>query len=158
MEAGARTVREGFVPFRGHRRWFRVVGPSGSTGGSPLLCLHAGPGIPHDYLEPLDAMAAERAIVFYDQLGCGHSDHHQDSSLCTIDAFVAEIDAMREYLGLHRVHLFGHSWGGMLGLEYLLTRPSGVLSFIAASTLASMPMLVSEIARLRLDLPVETPD
>jgi len=75
--------------------------------------------------------------------------------LCNIPAFIEELIAVREFLDLERVHLLGHSWGGMLALEYFLTRPTGILSFVAASTLASMPMLISEIARLRQDLPLE---
>jgi len=73
--------------------------------------------------------------------------------MCTIDTFVRELSALRTSLGLQRLHLFGHSWGGMLGLEYLPTKPAGVAGFVAASTLASMPRLIAEIARLRKALP-----
>jgi proline iminopeptidase len=49
--------------------------------GIPLLVLHGGPGAPHDYLEPLAALADERPVIFCDQLGCGASDRLNDRSL-----------------------------------------------------------------------------
>jgi len=62
---------EGFILVRGGRVWYQVLG-GGS--GLPLVILHGGPRFPHDYLEPLGALADERPVVFYDQLGCGRSD------------------------------------------------------------------------------------
>jgi hypothetical protein len=62
------TAREGFVGFHGHKVWHRIVGGREDPGKLPLLCLHGGPGAPHDYLEPIEAMvAAGRRIIFYDQ-------------------------------------------------------------------------------------------
>ena len=51
-------AKEGYVPFRGYKTWYRIVGDHEEAGKLPLLCLHGGPGVPHDYLEPLEAMAA----------------------------------------------------------------------------------------------------
>jgi len=151
--------KEGFVSFGRYRTWFQVIGPSVVTDKRPVLCLHGGPGLPHDYLQPLDRLAtAGWQVIFYDQLGCGNSDAHTDPSLCTIETFVQELEAVRTQLDLQEVHLFGHSWGGLLAQEYVLTRPRGVISLIAASTLASMPLLIAEIRRLRLALPPEYRD
>jgi len=58
-------VQEGYIPVRGGRVWYRVVG-SGSK--IPLLTLHGGPGVPHDYLESLEALSDERPVILYDQL------------------------------------------------------------------------------------------
>ena len=66
-----------------------------------------------------------------------------------------EVDAVREALGLERVHILGQSWGGMLLMEYLVRRPAGVVSGTIASSPASMPMWVAETGRLRADLPLE---
>src|SRR3954464_386740 len=120
---------EGVVPFRGFNVWYRIVGDREEPGKLPLLCLHGGPGVPHDYLEPLEALAATgRRVIFYDQLGCGNSDHPHDPSLWSVELFVEEVGAVRRALGLEAVHILGQSWGGMLGMEYALTQPSGLRS------------------------------
>lgn len=129
--------------------WYRAVG----SGGVPVLLLHGGPGAGHDYLEPLEALAAQRQVVFYDQLGCGRSDRPEDTALWRIERFVAEVDEVRRALGLSRMHLFGHSWGGWLAIEYLLGRPAGVVSAILASTSASVPQFVAEATALKGQLP-----
>ncbi len=148
-------VKEGFVPFRGYKVWYRIVGDHEAAGKLPLLCLHGGPGVPHDYLEPLEAMAAKgRRVIFYDQLGCGNSDQPHDPSLWTVDLFVEEVDVMRGALGLDRLHLLGQSWGGMLAMQYALTRPEGLVSLIVASSPASMPQWGAEANRLRGKLPL----
>ncbi|MCC6779528.1 MAG: proline iminopeptidase-family hydrolase, partial [Hyphomicrobiales bacterium] len=107
----------------------------------------------HDYLEPLGALADERPVVFFDQLGCGRSEQPDDLSLWRIERFVAEVDAVRAGLGLDRVHLFGQSWGGWLGIEYMLSQPQGVVSLTLASTSASIPQFVREARRLISELP-----
>lgn len=147
--------REGFVPFRGLRTWYRVVGDGEHEGKLPVLLLHGGPGATHDYLEPLEALAETgRRAIFYDQLGCGRSDLG-DQSLWTVETYVAEVDAVRDLLGLERIHLFGSSWGGMLAMEYALTQPDGLESLVVASSPASMPQWVEETARLRSELPAD---
>jgi proline-specific peptidase len=84
----------------------------------PVLALHGGPGFPHDCLEDLGALADPgRPVVFYDHLGCARSDRPDVPSLWTMSTFVEEVGVVRAALGLHRVHLFGHSWGGWLALE-----------------------------------------
>lgn len=147
---------EGFVPFRGYRTWYRVVGDGEEPGKLPLLCLHGGPGGTHDYLEPLGGMAQTgRRAIFYDQLGCGRSDLPDDPSLWTVELFVDEVGAVREALGLERVHLFGNSWGGMLAMAYALTKPAGLASLVLASAPASIPQWVEETGRLRAQLPAQ---
>jgi proline-specific peptidase len=150
------SVREGHIPFRGHHTWYRVVGDGEAEGRLPLVALHGGPGGTHDYLESLGALARRgRRVVFYDQLGCGRSDRPDDPSLWTVDLFVEELDAVREALGLDRIHLFGSSWGGMLAMEYALRQKPGLASLIVASSPASMRQWVKETARLRSELPQE---
>lgn len=140
---------QGFIPVDGHRVWYRRVG----SGGIPLLLLHGGPGAGHDYLEPLEGLARDREVIFYDQLGCGRSDQPEDRSLWRIDRFVREIDTVRAALGLERIHLLGQSWGGWLGIEYLISQPRGIVSATLASTSASIPQFVAEAAKLKAQLP-----
>ena len=129
----------------GHRLWTRRVegGP-----GLPLLLLHGGPGAGHDYLEPLEALAADRPVIFYDQLGCGRSDRPEDTALWTITRFADEVEEVRAALGLERCHILGQSWGGWLLIEYLLRQPRGVASAVLASTSASIPLFAAECQRL----------
>ena len=145
---------EGFVSVEGGRVWYRSVG----SGGIPLLLLHGGPGAGHDYLEPLEALAADRQVVFYDQLGCGRSDRPDNPALWRIERFVSEVAQVRRALGLSHIHLLGHSWGGWLAIEYLLGQPAGVVSVVLASTSASMPEVVAEIQRLKAQLPHDVRD
>src|SRR5205085_7084898 len=105
----------------------------------PLLCLHGGPGATHDYLQPLEALADRRRVIFYDQLGCGDSDKPGDQSLWTVERAMDELDAVRDGLGLDEVHIFGSSWGGMLGMQYVLDRDRQPRSLITAGSPASSP-------------------
>jgi proline-specific peptidase len=149
-------VTENFLAFRGYQVWYRIVGEREAPGKLPLLCLHGGPGVPHDYLEPLERMASTgRRVIFYDQLGCGHSDHPDDPSLWRVPLFVDELGVVRRALGLDRLHLLGQSWGGMLAMEYALTQPQGLSSLILASSPASIPQWVDEANRLRTELPLD---
>ena len=143
---------EGQIDVPGGQVWYKVVGSGESV---PLLTLHGGPGGGHDYLEPLNALASERPVVFFDQLGCGKSDTPDDVSLWRIDRFVDEVTAVRDALGLDRIHLLGHSWGGWLAIEYMLGAPSGVVSLTLASTSASIPQFVYEAGKLISKLPRE---
>jgi L-proline amide hydrolase len=148
-------VQEGTMPFGGYETWYRVVGESEAPGKFPLVCLHGGPGAAHDYLESLQAMAETgRRVIFYDQLGCGRSSIPESKpEMWTIQLYVDELNALREALGLDRIHLLGQSWGGMLGMEYALTQPQGLESLTVASSPASMIQWVEEANRLREDLP-----
>lgn len=136
----------------GHAVWYRRVGTGERL---PLLVLHGGPGAGHDYLEPLQNLGEERPVIFYDQLGCGKSDQPDDCSLWRLDRFVQEIDEVRRALGLGRIHLLGQSWGGWLGIEYMLHQPRGVASLILASTSASVPQFVQEAVQLKVQLPAD---
>jgi proline iminopeptidase len=149
--SNALSPGEGFVDVSGGRIWYRVVG---SGPGTPLLLLHGGPGVPSVYLKPLEALADERPIVFYDQLGSGQSDRPKDSSLWTIERFVNEVGQVRKALGLNQIHLYGHSWGSMLAASFMLTAPSGVRSLV----LASAPMSIPRYARDARDLLTTLPE
>lgn len=149
-------VKEGRLPFRGWTDWYKIVGEAAETGKLPVLVLHGGPGAAHDYLEPIGALArAGRPVIFYDQLGCGLSDHPHDPALWGVGLFVEEVGAVREALGLEHLHILGQSWGGMLGMEYALTRPDGLQSLIVANSPASMTQWVSEANKLRAELPAD---
>lgn len=137
------AVEEGFVEVTGGRVWYRIVGAD--KVGIPLLVLHGGPGVPHDYLQPLELLADERPVIFYDQLGCGNSDIPDDTTLWTVDRFVEELVAVRSELKIQQVHLLGQSWGSMLAMEYLEREtPDGIVSLTLAGPYLSSDRWVAD--------------
>jgi proline-specific peptidase len=146
---------EGFIPVLGDARvWYRIVGGGAEQETVPILTLHGGPGVPHDYITDMAALASDsRRVIFYDQLGCGRSDQPDDPSLWTIERSVQEIGIVRRALDLERVHLWGQSFGGLFALEYALSQPAGLESLILASSTSSIPLWIAEANRLREALP-----
>jgi L-proline amide hydrolase len=149
----AMKAREGYVDFRGYRTWYRFVGELNSP-VTPLLALHGGPGSTHNYFGPLEGLATERPVVLYDQIGCGKSDRPSDIEW-SVDVFRDEVAAVRDRLGLERVHLLGTSWGGMLAQEHVLSGATGIVSLILSSTLASIALWNEEQLKLKAQLPPE---
>ena len=129
-------MAEGRIPFSIGQTWYRSIEPEQDEGRVPLLCLHGGPGANWLHMKPYEALAAERQVVFYDQLGAGNSavTEPHDPSMWTPELYVDEVDAVRAALGLDRVHILGHSWGGMLGMQYAAGRPEGLVSLIVESS------------------------
>ena len=141
----------GHIPVTGGNVWYRRLG---GGQGLPILLLHGGPGAASYYMEPLaERLAEHRPVVIYDQLGCGRSDEPEDVSLWTVDRSVAEVDQVREALGLDRCHLLGQSWGGWLSIDYMARGPQGIAGLVLASTSASIPQFMAEARRLIEQLP-----
>lgn len=136
--ASASAVAEAMLPVPGGRIWYRVASSDQGT-GTPVILLHGGPGFSSFYLRGLEAMANERPVVRYDQLGSGKSDKTNDSTLWTIPHFVAELDSLRSALHYDRVHLVGHSWGTILALEYYRAHPEHVASMTLQSAALDIP-------------------
>ncbi|MFP5352098.1 MAG: proline iminopeptidase-family hydrolase [Actinomycetota bacterium] len=149
-------VREGTIGFGGWRTWYRVVGDASER--APLICLHGGPGSSHHYFARLEGLAERgRPVVLYDQVGCGGSSRPPVDEL-DVDVFVDELANLREELHLDRVFVLGTSWGGMLAMEYAVTRPQGLLGLVLNSTLVDAATWAAEQARLRDELPTEYAD
>jgi proline-specific peptidase len=144
-------MAERMISVPGGRVRSEMIGDGEKT---PLLCLHGGPGFPSAYLDSLRALADERPIVFYDQLGCGHSDRPPAGDGYYVkERFVAEVARVREALGLREIHLLGQSWGGMLATLYALERPEGLRSVIFASPVIDVPRWLADCAQLKAELP-----
>jgi len=153
---GARNIREGYVNTTGGRVWYRMVGGDNRYARTPVLVVHGGPGIPHDYLTSLDALAEERPVIYYDQLGCGRSDRPTDDSLWTIARSVSELQQVRDALKLKEVMIYAHSmWGSVVGTEYMLQQPDGVRGVIFAGPGFSVPRFEQDLQRLVTQLPVQ---
>lgn len=145
-------VIEGYIPVTGGNVWYKIVAANRKK--IPILVLHGGPGAPHDYLEPLEALSEERPVIFYDQLGCGNSDKPSDLSLWTIERFVDELEQVRTYLSLDKMHLLGQSWGTMLAVDFMLTKkPKNIVSLILSGPCLSLSRFVSDQKAYLLELP-----
>lgn len=144
---GSRTVK---IDGR-HDVWVKQVG----TGNIPVLTLHGGPGFNHFYLECFEDFlpAAGIRYWYYDQLGCGFSDAPTDDSLWTVERYRDEVEQVRRALGLDRFILFGHSWGGMLTLEYALKYPQHLAGIVVSNMTASVAEYVKHAEVLLARLP-----
>src|SRR2546430_14319623 len=98
--------------------WTKRVG----SGPIKMLTLHGGPGSTHEYFECFEDFLPQHGIEFfyYDQLGSAYSDQPDDAALWRIERFREEVEQVRSALGLDDFYLYGHSWGGMLAIEYAL--------------------------------------
>ncbi len=138
------------------KTWWRVTGQLG-TGRTPLVVLHGGPGVPHDYTLRMARLAEQgRAVVHYDQLGCGRSTHlpEQGADFWDVQLFLDELDRVLAGLGIaDEYHLLGQSWGGMLAAEHAVRRPAGLRGLVIADSPASMDTWLAEANRLRELLP-----
>jgi proline-specific peptidase len=149
--SGARLRTEGFVEVPGGRVWHESAG----DGPVALLLLHGGPGASSDYLTPLMALAEHGyRVVRYDQLGSRRSDKPDDPALWQVPRFVAEVEAVRQALGLGRMHLLGQSWGAFLALEYALRHGDALRSLTLASGAASTAECLVGMRRWREALPL----
>ena len=143
------NITEGYMPYLGYQTYYRIAGEC-RDGKKPLLLLHGGPGSTHNYFEVLDALAdTGRAVISYDQLGCGNSYVDGHPELWCQKTWDNELMELRRHLGLDQVHLLGQSWGGMLAIEYLCDyQPEGVASVILSSTLSSASLWAKEQHRM----------
>ena len=124
-----------------------------SAGKTPLLVIHGGPGFSHHYLLPLTDLAADRPVIFYDQLDSGNSARPGNPANWTVERFVAEVDAVRDALGLARLVVLGSSWGGTVAAEYAAGQPSGLVGLVLASPLISTERWIADNTAYREQLP-----
>ncbi len=155
------TQLEGRAPFGAYETWYRITGDLASTKPAVFL-LHGGPGAGHNYLDSYKLLARDgRAVIHYDQIGCGNSTHLPDAdpTFWTPQLFVDELENLIDHLGQRQgFHVLGQSWGGMLGAEYGVRRPRGLKSLTIANSPASMALWVSEAMRQRAVMPQEIQD
>ena len=115
--------------------------------------IHGGPGGTHTSLLDALALSDERAVILYDQLDSGRSDHPYDPRNWTVERFTDELDAIRRVLGIPRWHVLGHSWGGTVALEYGARRPKELAGLVLASPLISTRSWIADANALRTELP-----
>ncbi|HWR15818.1 MAG TPA: proline iminopeptidase-family hydrolase [Terriglobales bacterium] len=141
-------VQEGFVHSNGAFIYYKVVGQ-----GPPLLILHGGPGMSHDYLLPylLPLMKTNR-LVFIDERGGGKSSKLEDPKQYTVANMVEDAEAVRQTLNLGKINLLGHSAGGVLAQAYALKYQKNLSHLILGSTFASTRELNQALAKIKSEM------
>ncbi len=139
LSGGARLI-----PVKTPKGEFRVW--TKRFGNNPtirVLLLHGGPGFTHEYLEAFDSYfpAAGIEYCYYDQLGSYFSDQPDEPELWSTPRFVDEVEQVRQALDLgpDNFYLYGHSWGGILAMEYALKYPDNLKGLVISSMMASIP-------------------
>ena len=136
-----------------YKVWTKKLG----SGSLKVLLLHGGPGFNHDYFECFESFLPEAGIemYYYDQLGCANSDQPDDTSLWNLERYLEEVEEVRQGLGLTDFVLLGHSWGGMLTIEYALKHQhDGHLKGIVISNMvASIESFLACAAKWKATLP-----
>ncbi|SEK35003.1 proline iminopeptidase [Roseateles sp. YR242] len=149
---GVRTAGVRLVPVVGgkYKVWTKRVG----NGATKVLLLHGGPAFSHEYLEAIAAFLPEAGyeIYFYDQLGVNNSDQPDDTSLWTVPRYLEEVEEVRRALGLDQFVLFGHSWGGVLAIEYALKHPLALKGLVISNMVAGMQAYLQRINHLKTTL------
>ncbi|PSL03369.1 alpha/beta fold hydrolase [Cecembia rubra] len=120
-----------YIDVDGARLFVRLVGS-----GEPLIIIHGGPGMSHDYLAPqlIDLLAKDYQLIFYDQRASGRSSGVEDTTRLTISQFVNDLDILRQQLEINRLNLLGHSFGGLLAMYYAVSYPDNVNKLLLIDT------------------------
>jgi proline iminopeptidase len=159
--AQASPTRQGLLAIETGRIFYEVVGE-----GAPVIVVHGGPGLDHSYLRPgLDVLAASSSLVYYDQRGTGRSEAALDAASINLDAFLDDIESLRQSLEQDRVTVLGHSFGSLLALAYAMAHPDRTRGLILVAPVepgarwqqeagrraaqARSPEVTEELARLR---------
>ncbi len=123
---------EGYAQIEGARLFYKIMGE-----GTPIVVIHGGPVLDHRYLLPgLGRLARQRRLIFYDQRLSGRSDARVDAGTVSFEGFVADIEGIRRHFGLERMHLLGHSWGGLLAQLYATKYPERLHSLVLLNPMA----------------------
>jgi proline iminopeptidase len=102
--------------------------------GEPMLVLHGGPGLFHDYLVPhFENLAKKYQIIFYDQRGCGQTDFPQDTSSINVESYIEDLEVLRNHLKIEKLNLVGHSWGTLIAINYAKKYPANLNRMILIS-------------------------
>lgn len=146
---GIRVAGIRMVPVMGgkYKVWTKKLG----SGPVKVLVLHGGPGFSHEYLEALESFLPQAGIemYYYDQLGCNNSDQPDDPSLWTLARYTAEVEEVRRALGLEHFVLYGHSWGGLLAIEYALHHQQHLRGLVISNMTAGVQSYLKRIGFIK---------
>ena len=144
-------VQDGFVDANGVMIYYTMMGR-----GEPLLILHGGPGASHDYFLPyLLPLARHHKVIFIDERGSGKSQKLEDRAAYTVENMVEDVEAVRQGLGLGKINLLGHSYGGALAQAYALKYQRNLSRLILASTWSSSAAMNEVFVRMKQNMAPE---
>lgn len=146
---GVYEQHEGFVDAHGVLIYYKILGQ-----GDPLVIVHGGPGASHDYFLPyLLPLARTNRLVFIDERGSGRSEKLEDPKGYTVENMVEDVEAVRTALGLGRIALLGHSYGGVLAQAYALKYQANLTHLILCSTFHSTIALNQVFDQMKANMP-----
>ncbi len=144
-------VQEGFVDANGVMIYYKMLGR-----GAPLMIVHGGPGASHDYFLPyLLPLARHNKLIFIDERGSGRSQKLDDPSGYTVENMVEDVEIVRQALGLGKISLMGHSYGGALAQAYALKYQANLTHLILGSTWSSTKAINEIFVRMKENMSPE---
>jgi proline-specific peptidase len=144
-------VQEGFVDANGVMIYYKMLGR-----GAPLMIVHGGPGASHDYFLPyLLPLARHNKLIFIDERGSGRSQKLEDAYGYTVEKMVEDVEAVRRSLGLGKISLLGHSYGGALAQAYALKYQANLTHLILGSTWSSSKAMNEIFVRMKQNMSPE---
>jgi proline iminopeptidase len=133
----------------------------GNNPKTKILLLNGGPGGTHEYFVCFENFLPKDGVefIYYDQLGCGYSDNPNDTAYWDLDRFVEEVEQVRKALNLDKnnFYLLGHSWGGILAMQYTLKYQDNMKALIISNMMSSCPdygKYADEVLAKQFDKPV----
>jgi proline iminopeptidase len=124
--------------------------------GAPLVIVHGGPGASHDYFLPyLLPLARHNKLIFIDERGSGRSQKLDDPSGYTVENMLEDVETVRQALGLGKISLLGHSYGGALAQAYALKYQANLSHLILGSTWSSSKAMNEVFVRMKQNMSPE---
>ena len=144
-------IKQGFVDANGVMIYYEEFG-----NGKPLMIVHGGPGATHDYFLPyLLPLARKYKLIFIDERGSGKSERLDDVTLYTVENMVEDVEAVRKALGLGKMALLGHSYGGVLAQAYALKYQKNLSHLILCSTFPSTSQMNEVFVKIKKNMKPE---
>ncbi len=144
-------IESGFVDANGVLIYYEALGK-----GEPLLIVHGGPGASHDYFLPyLLPLARTNRVIFIDERGSGKSEKLEDPKGYTVENMVEDVEAVRDHLGLGKISLLGHSYGGVLAQAYAFKYQANLSHLILGSTFHSTKALNDVFVQMKAHMTPE---
>lgn len=143
-EEGIQSGNVKMIPIQSMGKTFNVW--TKRIGNNPkvkILLLNGGPGGTHEYFQCFENFLPQEGIefIYYDQLGCGNSDNPDDTAYWDLNRFVEEVEQVRTALKIDKnnFYLLGHSWGGILAMQYALKYQDNLKGLIVSNMMSSCP-------------------